>query len=156
MSPTPGSTNPLPSPDPGQHGGPDTVLAVLLHVDLQDVVGFMQQQQGLETDGVRVAQPLPQRAQAPLRHLPQLLGAPVQLLQEPQALSAPGVRGLWGAHPHGEGGRELTEAPGSPEDQRHPTAPELLQPGSCIPGDLGQDGESIRPLELSRGAAGSS
>lgn len=75
------------------------VLAVLLHVNLQDMVGFEQQQQGLKADGIRVAQPLPQRAQAPLRHLPQLLGAPVQLLQEPQALSALGVRGLWGGTP---------------------------------------------------------
>lgn len=60
------------------------------------MVSTTQQQQRFETDGVWVAQPLPQRTQAVLCHLPELLGAPVQLLQELQALSALGVRGLWG------------------------------------------------------------
>lgn len=60
-------------------------------MDLQDTVRALQQQQGLQADGFGVAQPLPQRVQAFLCHVPQLLGAPVQLLQELQALSDPGV-----------------------------------------------------------------
>lgn len=75
---------------------PQSPSTALLHVNLQDMVSTTQQQQGFQADGVWVAQPLPQRVQAFLHHLPELLGAPVQLLQEPQALSALGIRGLWG------------------------------------------------------------
>lgn len=39
---------------------PQPTGAVLLQVDLQDTVRALQQQQGLQADGFRVAQPLPQ------------------------------------------------------------------------------------------------
>ena len=66
-------------------------LVVLLHVDLQDTVRTAQQQQGLQANGVRVVLPLPQGAQTLLGRLPQFLGAPVQLLKEPQAFSGLGL-----------------------------------------------------------------
>lgn len=67
----------------------------LLHVDLQDEVSTAQQQQGLQANGVWVALPLLQGAQTLLSHPPQLLGALVQLLKEPQAFSGLGIRRLW-------------------------------------------------------------
>ena len=70
---------------------PQPTGAILLQVDLQDTVCALQQQQGLQADSFGAAQPLPKRVQAFLCHVPQLLGAAVQLLQELQALSAPGV-----------------------------------------------------------------
>lgn len=45
---------------PDTQAKPQALLAVLLHVNLQDVIGATQQQQRLQAKGVRVAQPLPQ------------------------------------------------------------------------------------------------
>lgn len=79
----------------------------------------------------------------------------MQLLQERQTLSAPGVRRLWGwgsKHSHTVSGTQ--GARWSPGGQQHPTALELL-PGPYIPGVLGPGlGPDVTPLELSRGRAG--
>lgn len=131
--------------EPWRQAEPQAPLTVLLQVDPQDTLGTMQQQQGPQADGVRVAQPLAQGVQALLRHLQELLGAPVQLLQEQQTLSAPGVRRLWG---WGRKHKHTVRAHRDPGG--HLGAGSTPQPWSCRQGptslgSLGQDWELMCP-----------
>lgn len=112
-------------------------------MDLQDPVSSAQQGQGLQGGGGRAAQPLPQRVQTLLRHLPELLCAPVQLLQQPQTLPAGRVRGLWRwAGVKRSVGEPWPAAP-LPRSLRDPSAMER-QAGCCIPAVFGTGWELCR------------